>query len=387
MANKNKGIRKLGHRNYKAWYRDARGKQHEKSGFETIAAAERWRSAELDKIDRGEWVDPKRGRLTVGAWADKWLAGKVDLKPSTSETYRSLIEVQIKPTWATVPLVQVNNEDVAAWVGQMSRNGLSASRVRQAHTIFNSMMAAAVAAKRLAANPAKVKLPTLPLPDHQYLTRGELDALAAAVGPEHACLIHVLGELGLRFGEAVALRKKHVDVLAGRMTIRESATEVKGVMTFTSPKTHQQRVVSIPSSMREMLARQMENKQPDDRVFASPRGDVLREMNWRRRVFDPAAARIGRKGLRPHELRHTAASLAIAAGGDVIQVQRMLGHADAATTLRVYAHLLPTGLDDLAAKLDHARQSSTSRIQTRDIRGLDAGNVVEIDAQRQSRAV
>ena len=61
--------------------------------------------------------------------------------------------------------------------------------------------------------------------------------------------------------------------------------------------------------------------------------------NWRRRVFGPAAARVGVGALRPHDLRHTAASLAIAAGADVKAVQRMLGHASAVMTLDLYAGL------------------------------------------------
>jgi integrase len=76
--------------------------------------------------------------------------------------------------------------------------------------------------------------------------------------------------------------------------------------------------------------------------------------NWRRRVFDPALQRAGLGDLTPHELRHTAASLAVAAGANVKAVQRMLGHASAAMTLDVYSGLFDDDLDAVADRLDEA---------------------------------
>jgi integrase len=76
--------------------------------------------------------------------------------------------------------------------------------------------------------------------------------------------------------------------------------------------------------------------------------------NWRRRVFDPAVRAAGLDGLTPHGLRHTAASLAVAAGAHVQAVQRMLGHASAAMTLDVYAGLFEDDLDAVADRLDAA---------------------------------
>jgi integrase len=117
-------------------------------------------------------------------------------------------------------------------------------------------------------------------------------------------------------------------------------------------------------------------------VFQSPRGDVLREGNWRRDVFDAAATKIGQPGLTPHALRHTAASLAIAAGAHVVAVSRQLGHASPNVTLAVYSHLLPNDLDDVASRLDDAAAN---------VRGTNEGLPAEIledrHAKRALRAV
>jgi hypothetical protein len=87
-------------------------------------------------------------------------------------------------------------------------------------------------------------------------------------------------------------------------------------------------------------------------------------MNWRRRVFDRAARAADLGALTPHELRHTAASLAVASGASVKDVQRMLGHASAAMTLDVYAGLFEDNLDDLADRLDATARESADRLRT-----------------------
>ncbi len=97
---------------------------------------------------------------------------------------------------------------------------------------------------------------------------------------------------------------------------------------------------------------------PDDAfVFLAPHGGVLRLRNWRRDVFDPAAKSAGLNRLSPHDLRHTAASLAIAAGANVKAVQRMLGHASAAMTLDVYSGLFEDDLDRVAQRLNERAQA------------------------------
>jgi integrase len=72
------------------------------------------------------------------------------------------------------------------------------------------------------------------------------------------------------------------------------------------------------------------------------------------RAFDAAATKIGARGLVPHELRHTCASLAISAGANVKAVQTLLGHASAVMTLDLYGHLLSDDLTKVAAALDEA---------------------------------
>jgi integrase len=90
-------------------------------------------------------------------------------------------------------------------------------------------------------------------------------------------------------------------------------------------------------------------------------GKPLRNLNFRRDVFDRAASDAGLSGLTPHELRHTAASLAVSAGANVKAVQRMLGHASAAMTLDVYSGLFEDDLDGVAERLNVAAPLTSTR--------------------------
>ena len=109
----------------------------------------------------------------------------------------------------------------------------------------------------------------------------------------------------------------------------------------------------MPKLLVSDLAAHIAGKTPDDLVFCGqPWWKFCAIVSWRRDVFDAAAEFVGLSGLTPHELRHTAASLAVSAGANVKAVQKMLGHASAAMTLDVYSGLFDDDLDGVAARLD-----------------------------------
>ncbi|HEX3932342.1 MAG TPA: tyrosine-type recombinase/integrase [Nocardioides sp.] len=99
-------------------------------------------------------------------------------------------------------------------------------------------------------------------------------------------------------------------------------------------------------------------ERPDDLVFPGiRRGSPLRATTFRK-PFDDAAQATGVPGLCPHQLRQTAASLAIASGADVKVVQQMLGHASATMTLDTYGHLREDRLEEVGSAMDAARSAT-----------------------------
>jgi len=339
---------------YRPHFRDPSGREVTKA-FDRKIDAQRWLDEQTVALVHGSYVHPERSRLTVGQWAETWLAGRAHLKPKTLASYRSLLSTRVLPTWQRVPLSKVAHSDVVAWVAAMRVEGLSASRTRQAYHVLTSMLDAAVRDGRLARNPAAgVDLPRLPTTDRRYLTHAQLAVLAEHCGP-HRLLVLVLGYTGLRWGEAAALRVRRVDLPRGRIEVAESVTDVNGRMVFGPPKSHARRRVPVPRFLQDDLADQLTGLGPDDLVFPSQVGTPLRVQNFRRSQFDRAAAAGGLEGLVPHELRHTAASLAIASGASIKGVQSMLGHASAAMTLDRYGHLFGDELDAVADRMAAAR--------------------------------
>jgi integrase len=164
-----------------------------------------------------------------------------------------------------------------------------------------------------------------------------------------------LAYTGLRWGEMAALRVHRVNFLRRRVLVAESVTPVKGVMTFGPTKGHERREVPLPRFVIEDLSRQVADRAADDLVFTGERGAVMRSQTFQRAALTEAADHLGIPGFHPHELRHTAASLAIASGADVKVVQQMLGHKSAVMTLDQYGHLFGDRLDVVADAMDAAR--------------------------------
>jgi integrase len=304
-------------------------------------------------VSRGEWIDPALSRVTVGEWAARWLAAQVQLKPSTRARYASLLRRRVLPVWERMPLSAVTHADVTEWVRRIAGAGLAPSTVRQAHRVFSLLLALAVRDGRLTRNVAVgVRLPRVERHERTFLTHDQVARLADACSGSNRLIVLVLAYTGLRWGELAALRVRRVDLERRRLLIAQSVTEVNGKAVFGTPKTHHRRSVPIPRFLVEPLSDQIAGKATDDLVFTSP--GVLPNNNFRWRGFDQAAACVGLAGLTPHELRHTAASLAVAAGANVKAIQRMLGHASAAVRLDVYAGLFPDDLDAVADRLDAA---------------------------------
>jgi integrase len=171
-----------------------------------------------------------------------------------------------------------------------------------------------------------------------------------------------LAYTGVRFGEMAALRVARLDLHRNRAVIVESVTPVQGQgLVWGSTKTHQRREVPIPRFLAAELAEHVRGKQPDDLVFAGIRNGHPLRVSTFRTSFSAAARAIGVPDLHPHQLRHTAASLAIASGADVKVVQQMLGHSSATMTLDTYGHLFEDRLDEVATAMDAAREAAQQR--------------------------
>jgi class 3 adenylate cyclase len=168
-----------------------------------------------------------------------------------------------------------------------------------------------------------------------------------------------------RAGEAAALRVSDVDLKSRRIRVSRSVTYVArtGLVEGTT-KNHSARTVPVPRFLAPLLETELAGgKDGDGLVFPSRRGGYLTEseLRW---VFDPAATAIGVDGLTPHELRHTCASLAIAASANVKVLQTLMGHKTATLTLDRYGHLFPDDLGRIADAFDAAAENTADWLRT-----------------------
>jgi integrase len=204
-----------------------------------------------------------------------------------------------------------------------------------------------------------VKLPRRVRKEHVYLSHTQVDKLAEASG-SNALVVRILSYTGLRWGELAGLHIGDVDLFRRRLTVNRTASLVGGYIEVGSPKDYERRSVPFPPFLANALTKQCSGKPPSSILFPDRAGGYRRtptvhDSSW----YDSAKLASGLPAsLTIHDLRHTAASLAISAGANVKAVQHMLGHASAAMTLDTYADLFPDDLDDVSIALDKARTAS-----------------------------
>lgn len=299
----------------------------------------------------GTYISADRGRVFIRDIIDVWVETQVHLKPSTMAATRSDVRATIKPYWGAKILADVQRADVQEWVSGM---GKAARTVDTIYGRFRKFLNWCVEEGRIVASPAKgVNLPKGVKREHIFLTVPQVRRLAAEMDGRFADLIWFLATTGLRFGEAAELRTRDIDVKRHRIRVARSVTEVDGKMVIGPPKNNKERTVPLTAFMAGRLQTHLEGRGRDVLVFPSERGHHLRSNNFKTREYDPAVEAAGLpEGLWIHDLRHTAASLAVHSGASVKSVQRMLGHASAALTLDIYSGLFDQELTDVAARMD-----------------------------------
>ena len=317
------------------------------------------------RLDKGSYRDPKSGKTAVRIVAEEWFTSKRKIGRTTRHDYRELLDNYVIPKWGDWQVAAIQWEDVSAWITDLctkpgkSGRVLGAQRVVKTYRVLSMVMKHAVFSKRISTSPCHDH--DLPRPDdddeHIYLTYSQLERLALAAD-EYRLLILTLGYCGIRWAEASAVKVGRLQVPQRRIRIVQNYTDVKGELALGPVKNHEKRSVPLPRSFADELGSLAVGRKADDLLFRAPEGGPLRYANFRSRVFDPAVKEAGLEGMgiTPHKLRHTAASLAIAAGADVKVVQLMLGHKDASMTLNIYGHLFPDRLDEVADALDAGRK-------------------------------
>lgn len=346
---------------YSVRYRTPDRRQTRKRGFTTKRDAQAWANQlEVDKR-RGAYVAPAAGRVKLGEYAQEWLDSKHALKPSTRARYQVVLDTAIKRR-ANMALGDISRQWVREWVAEL-RTEMAPATVHKTIGVLRQVLAMAVAENRLVLNPVDgVELPSVGSVEQRFLTLEQLHTLADAAG-EHRPLVYVLGTCGLRFGEVAELRWRDVDLLKMKIRIARSVTLVDNRFVIGTPKNGKGRTVSLPQFVADLLEGDVKGRLQDALVFPDSDGGHMRGTNVRRRWWSQAVAAAElypRKDVdgktvydfKLHELRHTAASLAIQAGANIKALQNMLGHESAGLTLDRYGHLYVSDVEAVGVAIN-----------------------------------
>jgi integrase len=244
---------------------------------------------------------------------------------------------------------------VAMVAEELAEGKLSASAVRRHAIVLGTILGAAVADGRIARNPVRgVKLPPEGARRMRFLEPEEVARLADAHPPHYRPLVLTAAYVGLRWGELAGLAVENVDLLRRTIRVERQLVEVAGNVSFGPPKSRAGlRTVSMPTALATVLGQNFAAPavQGSGLAFPGPKGQPLRRSNFRR-VWSKATDRADLEGLRFHELRHTAAALAIAQGAHPLAIKERLGHSSITVTMDTYGGLFPHLEEAIGAGLD-----------------------------------
>lgn len=361
---------------YRVRYLRPDGKQTTKRGFQRKMDAQQWGDAYVNaaKID-GTYVTREAGAMTVRQIYRQWMeARRPALKESTTATDERIWRTHIEREYGTRMIRTLTHAEIQAYISGKA-TGLSPSTVSKIYGVIKGICDTAVKDHRISRSPADDII--LPRREgrrlHRYLTVDQLLAVAdeaghAIIQPDSKrAIVLLLGFCGLRWGEMCGLKVEDIDFARQRIHVRRNVTRIGGEWVETTPKSHEMRDVPMPRIVGDALLQATKDKQDGDFVFRTPDGKPPRNQSAsgkgvekrgahayraNRTWFVSACLRAGVEPLPPHDLRHTAASIAVHAGANVKALQRMLGHRQASMTLDVYADLFDSDLDDVARVID-----------------------------------
>ncbi|WP_282071295.1 tyrosine-type recombinase/integrase [Janibacter hoylei] len=328
--------------------------------FDTREDAEDWLTDERRLISSGIWSPPdarQRAALiaesakesdTFATYARAWLAGRHEQRTSTRTSYTTAIERHLINTFGDLLLSDITVSAVRAWFAAYGARTPTARA--HAYQVFKAIMAQAEDDDLIPRSPVRIKAGgrSRVKREPEVLTRAELFALAQAMPEKHRALTLVCGLCGLRFGEAVALRRRDVDLEAGTITVARTAIRADGKKVAGPPKTAAgRRTVAMPPSVTNALRDHLRDQPVTGRdalIFPGANGQFLAptalygrttrverrgRKTYVKKAYGFFAAReaIGRPDLNWHDLRRTAATLGAQAGATVREMQHRLGHA------------------------------------------------------------
>lgn len=347
-------IRQLPSGRWQASYWNNGERENAPTTFATKKDADLFLAYARKGIDDGTWKRKNEGNQPFAPFALQWLESKKgeQIRQTTFEDYERLIKLHIIPKWGSFSLNSIKHIEVQNWI-----NTLSSGSARKVKSTMNQVMIEAIRNGILESNPCEyLKTRRTSKYEPNILTTNQMIALFEEIPPRYRLFTATLGLMGLRFGEACALRAKRV--VNDSLEIAESVTKVRGGYAWTKTKTYETGLVSMPPSYKEELIAHIQEKglMGDDLLFTTEQGSSIDNRNFHKRVWKPAIARLIEKSILveqivPKDLRATNASIVADAFG-LVEAQRRMRHSSSNITGKHYARPLAGRDTQVANHLD-----------------------------------
>lgn len=337
---------------FMAVYRDPDGSQRSAGIHPTRRGALRAAQREEDKIGEGRWHDAALGAVTFKNYVEKdWLPSK-HIEATTKAAYVSNLDKHFLPFFGARPMSKITPSTVQDWVTKATADGLSPRSVRKYHTMLHSIFKRAARDRIILTNPCEhTELPKVIARRSRTLTPEEFEALIGAIPERHRLMVETAIETGMRWGELIALRPRHIDFLRRTLTVEETIVEVSRHHSPTGermivkpyPKDNEPRTFGVRPEWLGIVSEHIKTYAVgrDDLLFPTEAGTPISRNTFRTRTWLPAVKASGVDfKVRMHDLRHAHASWLLAGGSDLKSVMERMGHAQIQTTQK-YLHTLP----------------------------------------------
>jgi integrase len=349
---------------WRARYRDEGG-QERTQHFDRRVDAQFWLDQITTSVIIGTYADPKAGQITFAAFFGEWSARQV-WAPGT--VVAMALAARSVP-FSDKPMRQIRRSDVELWVKSMDAAGLAPGTIKTRYVNVRSVFRAAVKDRVIGTDPTDtVRLPRRRRADAAMAipTPEDVGLLMTVADTEVRTFIALCAFAGLRLGEAAGVQLGDVDFIRKSLQVTRQVQRAPGAtIVIRGPKYGSERVVHLADGLIDLIAQHVADvgtAGDEQWLFSQGNGPVHQNSigYWWRKTLNAA----GLSGIKLHDLRHFYASGLIAAGCDVVTVQRSLGHAKATTTLNTYAHLWPTAEDRTRAAAQSIMDASmrTSRV-------------------------
>jgi integrase len=365
------GVRRLPSGRWQASYIGPDGRRHtarREDGraltFDSKQYADGWLSRMSAGIQAGRWISPDAPKpapvaapLTLRAYSEAWLAGR-ELSESTRRLYAITLKNQILPGLGGHALTAITPAAVREWNAKL-RQSTGPTQRAHAYSQLRTILNTALADDMIPANPCRVRgagqskrARTI-----EPASLAELEAIVKAMPERYRLMVLLAAWCALRFGELAELRRSDIDVRNGVVRVRRGVIRTDDGRTVKGPKSEAgKRDVNIPphlmSLVHEHLILHVERGQ-DALLFPAAAGGHMAPSSLYA-VYHPARKAAGRPDLRFHDLRHTGAVLAAAAGATLAELMARLGHSTVSAAMR-YQHaaadrdkVIAAALSDLA---------------------------------------